>query len=279
MSDASAFPAPCQHTLWNRHAGPAWVALQDVLDQLFAPAAARLCAGMPQRRGPQRVLDIGCGAGATTLALAAAGHACSGIDIAAPLLDRARQRAAAAALAVDFIEADAQRHRFAAGRFEHLVSRFGVMFFDDPAGAFANLRRAACSGASLHAIAWREAAANPFMTAVERAVAPLLPGWRPRPDAGPGQFGFADPLRVRDWLQTAGWRQIDLAPLDLRCTMPASALPDYATRMGPLAALLPQLEPALRMRVQAAALAAFAPWQTGDAVHLEAACWELRARA
>src|SRR4249919_2466186 len=185
---------------WNESSGPVWVELQDVLDRMYAPFEALLTEEAFPREGG-RVLDIGCGAGATTLALArrlGPGGLCLGVDISAPLLAAARARAATEQLTTaQFREADAQTHEFEAGAFDAVVSRFGVMFFDDPVAAFANIRRAARPGAALTFVAWRSPADNPFLTAAARAVAPLLPSMRPAGPTAPGQFAFADGARVR----------------------------------------------------------------------------------
>ena len=141
-----------QAALWNDASGRTWVEMQAVLDAMLAPFVAPLVAGISPGE-TARVLDIGCGAGATTLALArrlGPRGLCLGVDISAPLLAAARARAATEQLAsARFREADAQTHGFEAGAFDAVVSRFGVMFFDDPVAAFANIRRAARPGAAL----------------------------------------------------------------------------------------------------------------------------------
>jgi len=146
-----------QPALWNGSSGLAWVEAHTLLDGMFAPFGERLAHAVPAS-APAQVLDVGCGTGAVTLAIAArlgAGGHCSGVDISAPTIARATARAAAAALPATFVVSDAQRHRFAAARIDRIVSRFGVMLFDDPAQAFANLRHATRHGGTLHALAWR----------------------------------------------------------------------------------------------------------------------------
>lgn len=271
-----------QAALWNGPAGHAWVHAQAILDRMFAPFEPMLVEAC-LAAGGGRVLDVGCGTGAVALAAARAlGTAarCTGVDVSAPMIALARQRAAAESAPVTFVEADAARHPFAPGIFDAIVSRFGVMFFDDPAEAFAHLRSAARPGARLRCVAWREAADNPFMTAAERAAAPLLPGPALRRAGGPGQFAFADPSRVRAMLAAAGWRDIGIVPVDVACTFAAADLPAYLARMGPLARRLETLaDDALRARVAAVAEAALAPFVQGDEVRFDAACWRIDARA
>ncbi|MGX1096477.1 class I SAM-dependent methyltransferase [Amorphus sp. MBR-141] len=174
---APATPAAVdQAALWNGPAGHAWVDAQDTLDRMFQGFETRIAEAVQQGRGAH-VLDVGCGTGATTLAVArqvGERGAAVGVDLSAPMLARARERAAAAGLPATFEQADAGTHAFPPARFDRIVSRFGVMFFADPAAAFANLRAAARPGAALDAFAWRAPADNPFMTAAERAAAPFL---------------------------------------------------------------------------------------------------------
>ncbi|MEK6319774.1 MAG: class I SAM-dependent methyltransferase, partial [Burkholderia gladioli] len=149
---------PSQAELWNGSSGLAWVDTQPILDAMFQPLEQRLteAAAADASARPRRVLDVGCGTGATTLALAAMAETgaegdgggafgdCLGIDISAPMLALARVRADQRGLrAARFVRADAQTHDFAPAGFELVQSRFGVMFFDDPRAAFATLRRAA----------------------------------------------------------------------------------------------------------------------------------------
>jgi hypothetical protein len=153
------------------------------------------------------------------------------------------------------------------------------MFFDDPVGAFGNLRRAMRPGGSLHVIAWRSAADNPFMTAAERTAAPLLPELPPRQVDGPGQFAFGDASRVRQILEESGWTEISIRPLDVECTFPASSLERYITRLGQVGLILESADQTTRARVTDALRAAFAPYVNGDAVRFTAACWSIGARA
>jgi SAM-dependent methyltransferase len=228
-----------QMALWNGAAGRSWVEAQDMLDEMFKPFED-LLADAVVARPRAGVLDVGCGTGSTTLAFArrlGAGGQCVGVDISAPMLDRARARAERDGLPASFIGADAELHAFERASFDIIVSRFGVMFFNDPVRAFANLRRAARDGAELCFIAWRSPSENPFMTTAERAAAPILPTIPPRQPDAPGQFAFADPNRVRGILEQSGWADIDIRPIDVECTFPETELARYAARFGPLGRL------------------------------------------
>lgn len=270
-----------QAGLWNGGAGHAWVQEQDLVDRMFRPIEDLLLEAIAPAQ-PARVLDVGCGTGGTTLALGrrlGPGARCTGIDISAPMVEAARRRAASAGAALDFVCADAARHAFAPGSFDLVVSRFGVMFFDDPAAAFARLRQAARPGGELRFVAWREPEENPFMTAAERAARPLLPDLPPRVPDEAGQFGLAREARVREVLAQAGWESVACAPVDLPCGFPEAELAGYLARMGPVGRALETAGGALRERVLARVRSAFDPWVADGEVRFTAACWLVSARA
>ena len=274
-----------QAALWNGPAGQAWVASQATMDQMLRPFEQRLlqCVAAQQpAEAPWRVLDLGCGTGSTTLAVARQIRprgVCTGLDISTPMIDAARTRAAQEALPAGFICADAQTHPFEAGSFDQAISRFGVMFFDDPVQAFTRLRTALRPGGTLHFVAWRSAAENAFMTTAERTAATLLPGLPPRRPGAPGQFAFADAPRVAAILGEAGWADVQITPIEDRCTVPAAALHDYVMRMGPVGQHLQTVDTALRERVAAELRQAFTPYVRGNDAMFTAACWMVEARA
>jgi SAM-dependent methyltransferase len=169
-----------------------------------------MLAAIRLRRGEQ-VLDVGCGTGATTLAAGAqvgpAGRA-MGVDISAPIIELARRRGSGVAN-VEFIEGDAQDHPFGDGRFDAVISRFGTMFFADPAAAFANLQRALRPKGRLAIVCWADPRTAEW-TAVAGRVA-LEHFGRP-PDLGapgaPGPYAFADGDHLRNVLASAGFAAV-----------------------------------------------------------------------
>jgi ubiquinone/menaquinone biosynthesis C-methylase UbiE len=271
-----------QSALWNGHSGRAWVESQKVLDQMFKPFEDLLMKAV--RAGSrQRVLDVGCGTGSTTLAVARRlgpeGH-CLGVDISEPMMAAARARATQEGTATArFVCADAQTHPFEPASVDVVISRFGVMFFDDPVLAFKRLRHAAADGAELTLIAWRSAAENPFMTTAERAAAPLLPRLPARRPGAPGQFAFADQHRVRHILEESGWADIDIQPIDVACTLPEQELTGYFTRLGPVGLALQEADERTRTHVIELVRTAFDPYVRGAEVRFTAACWRVCARA
>ncbi|WP_043310611.1 class I SAM-dependent methyltransferase [Pseudomonas sp. ML96] len=265
-----------QQRLWNGPGGQAWVDSQQLLDALFAPLLPPLLQGLSSGA---RVLDIGCGTGATSLAAASISGDCLGIDISAPMLELARTRAEGESNPARFVCADAQVHDFAAASYDWLISRFGVMFFADPQAAFANLYRAATSGARMRLLAWRGAEDNPFMVCAERAAAPWLPALPTRRPGAPGQFAFADAARVHGILQAAGWEEVEVRALDVPMSMPESALQPYLSRLGPVGLVLQQLPEIERAALLARLRQAFEPFVKGGRVEFSAACWQIEARA
>jgi SAM-dependent methyltransferase len=270
-----------QTTLWNGLSGRAWVETQELIDQMFKPIEDLLVEAVSTGSGG-RVLDVGCGTGGTTLAVArllGSKGRCIGIDISDPMIDAARARAERDGTPAGFVRANAQIHAFEPASFDMIISRFGVMFFDDPVRAFANLRRAARDDSEFRFVAWRGPEENPFMTTAERAAAPLLPNIPARRPDAPGQFAFADRRRVYTILEDSGWAGIDIRPIDVACTLPEKELLRSLTRLGPLGRVLHEADDRTRAQVIETVLAAFDAYVHGAEVRFTAACWMVAARA
>jgi SAM-dependent methyltransferase len=270
-----------QVAYWNAVAGETWVAMQDRLDGVIEPLGARAIAALAPAPG-ERVIDVGCGCGQTSLALAAAvgpTGAMLGADVSRPMLAVARRRAADLPQA-SFIEADAQTHAFAPGGFDAVFSRFGVMFFADPTAAFANLRRALRSGGRLAFVCWRAFAENAWMLTPMAAALQHLPEPPPPPDPlAPGPFAFADAERLRGILAGAGFAQIDIAPDDQAIGSPDidQAL-EITLKVGPLGSLLRE-QPDKAPLVIDAVRASLEPYVRPQGVRLPSATWIVQARA
>jgi ubiquinone/menaquinone biosynthesis C-methylase UbiE len=266
-----------QTTIWNGTGGSAWVEAQEVLDQLFKPFEHLLVEAVSQVSG-ERVLDVGCGTGSTTRAVArmlGTKGRCTGIDISEPMIAAARRITEREGTRASFIQADAQSYAFEAENFDTIISRFGVMFFGDSVEAFTNLRRATTADAKIGIIAWRSAEDNPFMTTAERAAAPLLPNLPVRRPDEPGQFAFADPHRVYSILEESGWADIDIQLLDVACALPERELVTYVTRLGPVGRILEEADGDIRTRVLETVRPAFDQYVHGGEVRFTAACWKV----
>lgn len=271
-----------QAALWNESSGPAWAALQDTLDRMLAPFVDILLEHAFTGEGRQ-VLDIGCGAGATTRAMArrlGPDGLALGVDISAPLVAAARARTAEEGVtSAAFVEGDAQTFAFDRAAFDAVMSRFGVMFFEDPEAAFANIRGAARRDARLAFVAWRSPAENPFMTVPLRAAGHLLPPIpRPEPNA-PGQYGFADGERVQRILDANGWREVKVEPIDVACEITESDLFAYITRLGPVGAVLREMDEPRRREITDVIRPAYAPYMHEGLARFTSACWLATARA
>jgi SAM-dependent methyltransferase len=280
-------PAPNaeQATFWNEQAGPIWVARQTMLDRMIAPFGERAMAALAPRPG-ERIVDVGCGCGDTSLAIArrvTPSGSVLGLDISEPMLARARERAAADGLAhVRFVAGDAQTHALAPGSADVIFSRFGVMFFVDPTAAFAHLRTALEPDGRVAFACWRELPLNPWMITLLTALASVVPLQPPPAPDAPGPFSFGDADRVRRVLGGAGFRDVALEPFDVDLVIGGGGTldetVDFALDLGPTAAVLRQGGPEVRPKVAAAVREAMAPFATPRGVTLGSSAWIVTAR-
>jgi SAM-dependent methyltransferase len=267
---------------WNGPAGEKWVRNQAVMDASLADATAGLLPLAAVQPG-EHVLDIGCGSGQLSLLAADAvgpSGQVTGADISQPLLALARQRAAGRSN-VRFIEADAATHAFAP-EYDLLVSRFGVMFFDDPPAAFANIRRAARPGGRLAFVCWRPMPENEYAAMPFEIAKPLMPALPPADPHAPGPFALSDPDRLRGILAGAGFSAIAIDKLDgtMRMGETAEQAGIQATSLGPTARALAKMDDGVRAKVVAAVTDAFRTYpQTDGVITCRIACWLVSARA
>ncbi|GHH28532.1 class I SAM-dependent methyltransferase [Lentzea cavernae] len=261
-----------QAALWNA-AGQGWAQAQEIVGLMLEPFQDVLVQAAT-RRPRTRVLDVGCGTGAVTRAIAGAtGADCLGVDIAESMLAAARERGGA-----EYLLADAQVHAFDTS-FDLVVSRFGVMFFDDPAAAFGNLLKATAAGGELCFVTWRTRDENPFMTTASEVAATLAPD-APAPDPdGPGPHSLADPGRTRAVLGSAGWSEIGIERVDRTCTIPESLLVPYLSNLGPISRALRAAPEEDRGAMMAEVRGAFDSFVHGDEVRVPGACWLVTASA
>jgi SAM-dependent methyltransferase len=230
----------------------------------------------------ERVVDVGCGCGATTLDLARAvgsRGAVIGVDVSAPMLARARERARgldqarfelgdAATLTLD-APADA------------LFSRFGVMFFADPPRAFENLANMLRPGGRITFVCWRAVADNPWARLPFEAALQVLDAPAPPLDAsGPGPFAFADAAHVRAILASAHFDAVRIDPFDAELAF-GDTLDEavaFALATGPAARLLGDAGEPVVARAREAIERVLTPFASGAPVRLPAATWIVSAR-
>jgi SAM-dependent methyltransferase len=281
MTDAPSAGNADQIAYWNAGAGETWAMLQDRLDLQLEPLGQRAQQALAPRPG-ERILDIGCGSGQTSLELARAvapAGGVLGVDISRPLLEVARQRAAGLDR-VTFQEADAETWPFEAETFDAAYSRFGVMFFADPVAAFRNIGRALRPGGRLAFVCWRTPPENVFMSLPLTAAASVLPppAAPPPPPSSQGPFAFADPAHVRDILGRAGFGEIEIVAHDQKIgSGDLEVTLEVALKVGPLGAMLRE-HPDRRTVVIAAVRAAMMPHVTETGVRMDSASWIVTAR-
>ena len=268
---------------WNTGPGVAhWVANQARYDRMHAPFTALILDAAALRPGGN-VLDVGCGCGGTTLAaarLVAPGGQATGLVLSGPMLARAQADAEAAGLGnVAFRQGDAQVEPLEPGRFDTVISRFGVMFFADPVAAVANLRSATRPGGRLVVACWQPLAANQWLLVPGVALAEHLPP--PAPADGPGMFAFADPGRLRPILAAAGWRDVEITSEHASILVGGYGSVDDAVEFLRTATqgrtMLAGANAATAARALASVRAALTPFADADGVHLDAAVWLVQA--
>jgi SAM-dependent methyltransferase len=267
-----------QAEYWNASAGQRWTDHQEHQDQVLRPVSDRLIAVAAPKPG-DRVIDVGCGCGATTIDFAgrvSPGGGVLGLDISEPMLARARERAPQS-LPIQFERADATVYDLEPNGADLIVSRFGVMFFADPARSFANLRKGLKPGGRLAFACWREPKQNPWLMLPLREAgkhAPPLPETDPE---APGPFAFASETRVRRILSDAGFADIALEPHDLELDIATGRGLDTAVgaamTIGPTSRILDGQSDAVRAAVTADIRQALAAHARGDSVPLGGAIW------
>jgi len=268
---------------WNSEESRHWVRHADRYDVMLGGYVAPVLDAA-ELADDSDVLDIGCGSGATTIAAAgaAANRDVLGVDLSGPMLDLARSRAEAAGLAnVAFEQTDAQTTPFASGSRDAVISRFGVMFFDDPVAAFTNIAGALRPGGRVAFACWKELAANEWMLVPGMAVAEHLPLNVGAPGA-PGPFAFGDPDRVREILGGAGLSAIEVTAIDDSLLLGGRATLDEAVEFlrgtGMARVLFADAEPEVVERAIDSVREALVPYVTPDGVRLGAGVWLVTAR-
>jgi SAM-dependent methyltransferase len=224
-----------QRSFWTDDVGHIWVAQRAAMDAILAPVLAGALTRAGLRAG-EDVLDIGCGAGTSTLTAAQSvgdqGHV-TGFDISVTLLNAARARAEGHANII-FVEADAETHPFPPLSADVIISRFGVMFFQDNVTAFRNMAAALRPQGRISFAAWGAIEENPFFTLPARTARELFgPTPRSDPDA-PGPFALRDPRYVEQILQAAGLdARVEVATENLYWHDGAEALAVTLCEIGP----------------------------------------------
>jgi len=271
-----------QIDFWNGPAALRWVTEQERLDRAFLPID-ELGFDRAAAQSGERVIDLGCGCGATTVKLAGRVGPTGkvrGIDISTRMLARAKERARSFSW-VDFVEGDAAEHRFA-GDADLVYSRFGSMFFADPVAAFTNVRTALRPGGRICLLCWRSADENPWfyvpLRAAETALAPL-PAVEP---GAPGPFAFAEAKRLDDVLTRAGFADVAIDRRDTTICASSTGLAEaveFSVLAGPVARMILDADADTVTRLRKVMTDALRPYLHDDRVELGASIWLATARA
>jgi SAM-dependent methyltransferase len=269
---------------WNGPGADRWTAYQERLDRALAPFGHEAIVRGRIQKG-ERVLDVGCGCGATLLELAETvgreGRVV-GVDVSEPMLAQAKARAKALPQ-VETRVGDAAALTLDAP-VDVLFSRFGVMFFADAARAFANLARALVPGGRAAFVCWRALAENPWMTVPLGAIAPFFPEAAAKlfPPDEPGPFAFADAEKVKGVLGAAGFGAVRVEPFDADVVLSEASLDEaveFGVSAGPGSRLLLEADEATRAAAREAVRAALAPRATErSGVRLRGATWIVTGR-
>ena len=266
-----------QAQAWDGAEGDHWVRNQQRYEAMTGAFTERLLSAAAIEV-TDRVLDIGCGNGQTARLAArrASPGLALGVDLSAAMLERARRDAADEGLTnVRFERADAQVHAFPTGAFDVAVSRFGVMFFDDPVAAFTNICRALQPGGHLAFLCWQEALRNDYVAVPLGAALAHVPV----PDVGgsdaPGPFSLADPGRIDEVLTRAGFEEIATVSVEaqMRLGDDADDAVEFLGGTGLARTLLESVEPAVARQALDAVRDALRPYEQADGVHLGGAAW------
>ena len=261
--------------------GAHWASHQGRYDTMSAAFTPHLF-GAAAIRTTDQVLDVGCGCGLSTrqAARTVSNGRAVGIDLSAPMLERARATAVVEGITnVIFEQGDAQVHPLPAGAFDVAISRFGIMFFADPVAAFANICRSLSPGGRLAALCWQEIANNPWLMVPATAALAHVPV----PDLGapgtPGPFSLADPDHITALLTAAGLHQVSttdvVAPLLLGRDTADTV--EFIAGTGMARGLLDGADPDAAARALDAVADALRPYETPAGVQLDGAAWVVTA--
>lgn len=274
-----------QARYWAEQAGPIWVELQERFDSITGPFGDLALEAASVGEG-EAVVDVGCGCGGTLLALArrtGPRGRVTGVDISPVMLERARERVAAAGLDnVDLVLSDAQTGGLGSEVHDVLFSRFGVMFFDDPVAAFGTLRTSLRPGGRLALVCWQGPDRNRWLSAPPRALAGILELPPPPGPDEPSPFGLADPERILAVLGGAGFEDVSATGVDGTVRLAAPQEADRAAELtidlGPGRIPYRRAAPDLQARAREAVDGVLAASRGPHGVIMPASAWVVTAR-
>ncbi|MFC6011994.1 class I SAM-dependent methyltransferase [Nocardia lasii] len=266
-----------QARAWDGTDGAFWATHHEIAEaslSRYMPAFLAAAAIEPTHR----VLDIGCGTGASTRAAAVAASAGTvlGIDLSTRMIELARDLAARKGLTnITFERADAQVFAFEPETYDIVISQTGAMFFGAPAVAFANLWRGLTRGGRLVLLTWQPPDRQEWRDAFTQALTGAMPP-TPPPDA-PGPFSLSEPDRVRALLGGAGFVDIACTPLAETTTYGRTVEQAYDFLFDLLGWMVEGQDAARREQSAAALRRTLAAHHTDDGVRFRSATWLITA--
>ncbi|MGR8949320.1 MAG: class I SAM-dependent methyltransferase [Gammaproteobacteria bacterium] len=265
---------------WNNEGGERWVRYIDRLEMLAGTFSPKLIEGVNAQAG-ERLLDVGCGGGATSAAYADAvgpSGRVVGVDVSEVILEVARRRYSSVKN-LSFITADAATHCFTPPAFDVVASRFGVMFFPDPYAAFRNIQAALEPGGRLCVACWRKIDENPWLAEPAAAAFSVLPAPEKAPPGTPGPFSLSDPQRFRDILGNANFVNIEFSKVDATLNLGnvEEAL-EIVCNLGPAAAAMREASSEARDETIKVLRGVLQKHETAQGVIMNAATWLVKAQ-
>lgn len=271
---------PNQETLWAGQSGERWLANSDRFEGTIEPIGEVLLEKAACRQG-EHIIDVGCGAGATSIAIAkqvGVTGSVIGLDISAVLVAEATKRAETLGIEnVRFILGDAAVASLPSGQADCIVSRFGIMFFSNPHAAFTHMHDFLKSGGRLSIACWSTLPQNPWMLEVKNILTAHFPLPTPVPRA-PGAFAFDEPIYVEEILQTSGFKDITISLWQSNLFVggfgsnPESAAEFLLQALG-IAQLPEDLPDTVKIAIHSELTDRLKAYDTNDGVQMPASVW------
>jgi ubiquinone/menaquinone biosynthesis C-methylase UbiE len=270
---------------WNGPQGHKWVNNNRLTDFMYQPLGD-MTVERAALRPDERVLDIGCGCGTTTLKMAklvAPGGDITALDVSTLMLAVAREKTKSAAVPIKLVNADAETYDLGPASFDVMFSQFGLMFFTNPSAALTNFHRALKPNGRIAFVCWRGPELNPWFVLPFEAVRNYMPEMEaPNPDAPASPFSFASKEKVEDMLHDAGFVDMQFDSFETTIKMGDGSLQscvDYVAAFnGPVAAILRNADEATIPAIIETLRVAMEPYHTGKNLELAASPWIVTAR-
>jgi ubiquinone/menaquinone biosynthesis C-methylase UbiE len=268
-----------QKEFWSGKGGDYWVVKQNEMDIMLNPLGEKALAKLDLKSN-SKVLDIGCGCGATTLEIAkkVSDGTVTGLDISVPMLNQAKSEASIQGIPnVDFRVVDVQIEQLPSKEYDYVYSRFGVMFFEDPFEAFRNISSSVKEGGKLSFVCWQDPYLNPWQSLSIQVIRGYLDIPSP-PPRSPGPFAFQEKDYVKDILEQSGFSYISLDDNQEDITMFAGkslqeASEDYLAINPVVTEMLKDSPDSLKAKIVESLKEAFSEYHKGDGLLFPSATW------